>query len=214
VARAAVSDPTIKRLWNALTNGWVGLVSSVVVGSVIVWLILDEHGRKFTGTVLSWVEDELKWSVAWVAPAWAWFTGPVTMPVYRFIGWLTLMAVLAFAAALLLTGLAFRYTSWRRLVAPKQPRFDAIDSGTLTDEDQTILQFVASGQGQAVSLQMIAGRFQWHTRIAERMVDRLAEAGFLKFTQGYGGTGIELSDGGIDYAVSRGWLTIKRPTLT
>jgi hypothetical protein len=182
---------------NALLATIVGTVIATAIIAItvkwgrVLWAMLDlaVTAIRVAGTVLA-----------------RWLASPTTLRRYYLVSWMLLCAGLTYAS---------RFWPWRVAVAvvllfavlllAVRPRSaKRTDPGTISDEDRAILKFIASGQGQAVSLQMIAGRFQWH----------LTEAGFLKFTQGYGGTSIELSDAGIDYAISQGWLSINRPTMT
>jgi hypothetical protein len=203
-------------------SAWYAIVSNnallaTIVGTVIATAIIAITVK--WGRVLWAMLDLAVTAIRVAGTALArWLASPITLRRYYLVSWVLLCAGLTYASR-------FWPWPWRVAVAvvllfavlllavrPRSAR--RADPGTISDEDRAILKFIASGQGQAVSLQMIAGRFQWHARIAERFVDHLAEAGFLKFTQGYGGTSIELSDAGIDYAIYQGWLSIKRPTMT
>lgn len=192
---------------NALLATIVGTVIATAIIAItvkwgrVLWAMLDlaVTAIRVAGTVLA-----------------RWLASPITLRRYYLVSWVLLCVGLTYAFRLWPGRVAVAVILlFAVLLVAVRPRLaKRADPGTISDEDRAILKFVASGQGQAVSLQMIAGRFQWHARIAERFVDHLAEAGFLKFTQGYGGTSIELSDAGIDYAITQGWLSIKRPTMT
>ncbi len=144
----------MKRLWSVLTNGWGGLISSLVVGSIIVWLILDEHGRNFAATTAkrSWSSITVALGSARCLLASTW---DATVTVQHPIIWTALLLGLGCVAGMALpwrirrsspvqlSGLPPEMPPPRMLIDASTGALVLPETPQLNDDDRAILKYIA-----------------------------------------------------------------------